>query len=154
MKTDIKNCPSEADIEHAFEQLDEHRRAIVISTKPLNAQIQSIDDQVDEMIADLMEQRARLVREAAEIEEPHDVIIEQLTDEIKEMVLENGKTCSTIYGTCTHVKGRKGAVKWDDAALNGAVAGAKGDLDYLMNFRIEKPDGEAGTRFKLVDLPE
>jgi len=153
MKTDIKNCPSEADIEHAFKQLDEHRRASTLSTKTINDQIQSIDNQVDEMIADLMEQRAQFVREAAKISEPHDDIIEQLTDEIKEMVLENGKTCSTIYGTCTHVKGRKGTVKWDDAALNGAIAG-NSDLDFLLGFRVETPTGKAGTRFKLVDLPE
>jgi hypothetical protein len=151
MKTDLKNCPSEADIETAFEKLNEHRCAVAIIEKPYNDKIKVIDDNIDEMISELMTDRAHLVKQSSNETEQHVEAIEILTEEIKEMVLENGKTCSTIFGTCTHVKGRKGAVKWDDAALMGFVS-ASPDNETILQFRSEKPDGKPSTRFTLVDI--
>lgn len=151
MKTDLKNCPSEADIETAFEKINEHRRAIAVIEKPYDDKIKAIDDEIDEMIKSLMDQRKTLQYAREDYTNEHADAIEILTEEIKEMVLENGKTCSTIFGTCTHVKGRKGAVKWDDAALMGYVS-ASPENETILQFRSEKPDGKPSTRFTLVDI--
>lgn len=151
MKTDLKNCPSEADIEIAFEKLNEHRRAVTMIEKPYNDQIKIIDDNIDEMIESLMADRANLVKQSSNETEQHVEAVEVLTEEIKEMVLDNEKTCSTVFGTCTHVKGRKGAVKWDDAALMGFVS-ASPENETILQFRSEKPDGKPSTRFTLVDI--
>jgi len=154
MKTDLKICPSEADIEIAFEKIHEHRLAIAMVEKPYNAQIKLIDDQIEEMIEPLMAQRRELESSKEEDTDQCTEAIAVLTDDIKTMVLANGKTCSTIFGTCTHVKGRKASIKWDDAALNGAIAAGHGDLDYMLGFRTEGKEGAPGTRFKLVDLED
>ncbi|MCK5216620.1 MAG: hypothetical protein KAJ93_02465 [Methanosarcinales archaeon] len=154
MKTDIKNCPSEADIETAFEKIHEHRRAIAVIEMPYIDKINVIDGDIDVMISGLIEDRAEIVKQMAGDTEPHVEAVEILTDEIKEMVLANGKTCSTVFGTCTHVKERKASIKWDDAALNGAIAGSNGDLDYMLGFRSEGKEGAPSTRFKLVDIVE
>ena len=151
MKTNIKNCPSEADIETAFEKIHEHRKAIAMVEKPYNDQIKTIDDNINEMIADLMADRASIIKQMAEDTEQTFEAIEILTGEIKEMVLENGKSCSTIFGTCTHVKGRKASIKWDDAALMGYVAADK-EHETLLQFRTEGKEGTPSTRFKLIDL--
>lgn len=100
MKTDLKHCPPEADIEIAFEKLNEHRRAIAMIEKPYNNQIKVIDDNIDEMIESLMADRAQLVKQSSNETEQHVEAVETLTDEIREMVLENKKSCSTIWGTC------------------------------------------------------
>ena len=151
MKTDKQSCPPEADIKIAFEKINNHRKAIAMVEKPYNDQIKTIDDKVDEMIADLMANRARLVKQMAEDTEQTFEAIEILTGEIKEMVLENGKSCSTIFGACTHVKGRKASITWDDAALMGYVAADK-EHETLLQFRTEGKEGTPSTRFKLIDL--
>ena len=151
MKTDKKNSPPEADIEIAFEKIHEHRKAITMVEKPYNDQIKIIDDGIDVMIAGLMEDRARLVKQMTEDTEQTVEAIEVLTGEIKTMVLENGKSCSTVFGTCTHVKGRKASIKWDDAALMGYVS-ADPEHESLLQFRTEGKEGTPSTRFKLVDL--
>jgi hypothetical protein len=153
MKTDIKNCPSEADIETAFEKIHEHRRAIVVITKPYDEQIRHIDDKVDAMIESLMEDRTTIVRASSDAIHEHDEAIDALVDEIQTIVLANGKTCSTEYGTCTHVKGRKASVKWDDAALMGYVA-ASPENETILQFRSEGKEGAPSTRFKLVELED
>ena len=151
MKTDLKHCPSEADIEIAFTKIHVHRKAIVIVEKPYNDKIKAIDDKMDEMIADLMEDRARIVKQMSADTEQTVEAIEILTGEIKTMVLENGKSCSTTFGTCTHVKGRKASIKWDDAALMGYVA-ADPEHESLLQFRTEGKEGKPNTRFSLADL--
>lgn len=150
MKTDKKNNPQEADIETAFEKIHKHRKAIAMVEQPYKDKIEVIDDDIDTMISDLMEDRARLVKQMSEDTEQTNAAIEILTDEIKKMVLENGKTCSTVFGTCTYVKGRKASIKWDDAALMGYVS-ASPDHDTLLQFRTEGKEGAPSTRFKLAD---
>lgn len=139
-------------IETAFEKIHEHRKAIAMVEKPYNDQIKIIDDKIDEMISSLMDDRAELVKLSSNDTEQTVEAIETLTDEIREMVLENKKSCSTIWGTCTHVKGKAPTVKWDDAALNVVITSAKGELDYLKEYRTESEAGIPHTRFKLATL--
>ena len=152
MKTDLKNCPSEADIETAFEKIHEHRKAIAMVEKPYNDKIKIIDDKIDEMIASLMDQRK--VLESSKTDETFILTgeITVLTDEIRGLVLENKKTCSTVWGTCTHVKGKAPTVEWDDAALNVVITSAKGELDYLKEYRTQSEAGKPHTRFKLAKI--
>lgn len=151
MKTDKKNCPSEADIETAFEKIHEHRRAIVVVEAPYIEQLQVIDDEIDVMISELMADRAHIVKTIANETEQHVEAVEIITGEIKEMVLANGKTCSTVFGTCTHVKGRKASIKWDDAALMGYVS-ASPENETILQFRTEGKEGAPSTRFSLKEL--
>lgn len=138
------------EIETAFEQLNFHREQIAEIDKPIDHDIKEIDDEIDVLIDDLMERRQELCTLKMSRSATHVEAVDTLTSDIKEMVIENKKSCSTMYGTCTFVKGRKGAVTWNDAALNGAIAGNE-DLDFLLDFRTEKPDGKPSTRFKLAD---
>ena len=98
-----------------------------------------------------MEERKTIAIEIDAIAQKHNTKIELITSEIKNAVLIREKSCSTEFGTCTHVKGRKGAVKWDDAALMGFVS-ASPDNETILQFRSEKPDGKPSTRFTLVDI--
>ncbi len=151
MTTDLKHPSTETDVETAFQQLDEHRRTIAEIEQPFDHQIKEIDDEIDQMIEALMTQRKELEDTKANETTTHTEAIDVLTQDIKEMVIENKKSCSTIYGTCTFVNGREGAVKWNDDALNGAIAGNE-DLNFLLGFRSEKSAGKPSTRFKLVEL--
>ena len=141
-----------ANIETAFEKINEHRKAIAMVKKPYNDQIKIIDDNIDEMISELMADRAELVKLSTNDTEQTVDAIETLTDEIREMVLENKKSCSTIWGTCTHVKGKAPTVEWNDAALSVVITSAKGELDYLKEYRTESEAGTPHTRFKLAKL--
>ena len=143
----------ESTAETRFEQIHEHRRAIVVITKPYDEQIRHIDDKVDAMIESLMEDRTTIVRASSDAIHEHDEAIDVLVDEIQTIVLANGKTCSTVFGTCTHVKGRKASVKWDDAALMGYVS-ASPENETILQFRTEGKEGTPSTRFKLVDLED
>ena len=95
---------------------------------------------------------ASIEAEISDVMAPYAETIDALKADIETAVLENAQSCKTDAGTCTFVKGRKGAVKWNDESLNGAIAGANGDLDFLLGFRSEKPDGQPSTRLKLIDL--
>lgn len=140
-----------SEIEIAFSVLDGHRRAIKIESEQFQIQLDKIDSKIDEMIEPLMEERKTIAIEIDAIAQKHNTKIELITSEIKNAVLIREKSCSTEFGTCTHVKGRKGAVKWDDAALMGYVS-ASSDNETILQFRSEKPDGKPSTRFTLVDI--
>ena len=140
-----------SEIEIAFSILDGHRRAIKIESEQLQIQLDKIDSKIDEMIKPLIEDRKTIAIEIEAITQKHTAKIELITDEIKNEVLISEKSCSTEFGTCTHVKGRKGAVKWDDAALMGYVS-ASPENESILQFRSEKPDGKPSTRFTLVDI--
>ena len=139
--------------ETLFDEIHAHRRAIAVIEKPYDDKIKAIDDEIDEMIKSLMDQRKTLQYAREDHTDEHADAIEILTDEIKEMVLTNGKTCSTVFGTCTHVKGRKASVKWDDAALIGYVS-ASPENETILQFRTEGKEGAPSTRFKLVELED
>ena len=147
-KTQIED---ETDIETSFEQIHEHRMAIAVIDEPYNKKINALNAQMEILIQPLIEERSLLISDRNDAADKHTEAVEVLTEEIKEAVLDNGKSCSTTFGTCTHVKGREGAVKWDDAALMGYVS-ASPDNETILQFRSEKPDGKPSTRFTLVDI--
>lgn len=140
-----------SEIEIAFSILDGHRRAIQIESEQLQIQLDKIDEKIDEMIEPLMEERKTIAIEIDAIAQKHNTEIELISNEIKNAVLISKKSCSTAFGTCSYVKGRKGAVKWDDAALMGYVS-ASPNNETILQFRSEKPDGKPSTRFTLVDI--
>ena len=139
--------------ETLFDEIHEHRLAIAMVEIPYTEQLQVIDDEIESMISDLMTRRTSIQMEKDEALDQHTEAIAVLTEDIKEMVLTNGKTCSTVFGTCTHVKGRKASIKWDDAALMGYVS-ASPDNEAILQFRSEGKEGAPSTRFKLVELED
>lgn len=129
------------EIESMFEQINEARIAMSEATAQFRKDLeapQTIVNEINEKISDAMA--------------PYAETVDALKADIETAVLENAQSFNTDAGTCTFVKGRKGAVKWNDEALNGAVAGANGDLDFLIGFREEKPPGKPSTRFKMIDV--
>lgn len=141
----------ETDIEILFEQIHEHRLATAAIDEPYEKKINARNAQMEILIQPLIGERSQLISDRNDAASAHTEAVEVLTEKIKEIVLDNGKTCSTVFGTCTHVKGRKGVVKWDDAALMGYVS-ASPENETILQFRSENPDGKPSTRFTLVDI--
>ena len=127
------------EIESMFEQINEARIAMSEATAQFRKDLEAPQTIVNEINAKISEAMA-----------PYAEIVDTLKADIETAVLENAQSFNTDAGACTFVKGRKGAVKWNDEALNGAVAGANGDLDFLMAFREERPSGKPSTRFKMI----
>jgi len=121
------------EIGQLFEQINEHRVSINEKTKNLQEEIVALQNEISILIA------------------PHAEAIDALKLDIETAVLINEVSVKTDAGTCTYVKGRKGAVKWDNAALMGYVSAAP-ENEAILQFRSEKPDGQPGTRFKFIDL--
>ena len=132
---------NQIEIKHIFEQINENRTAMLKGTGELMKQLEEPQLLI-----------ASIEAEISDVVAPYAEVIDALKTDIETAVFENAQSCKTDAGTCTFVKGRKGAIKWNDEALNGAIAGANGDLDFMLGFRTEKPDGPPSTRFKLIDL--
>ena len=152
MSTDKKLSPSEIQITAGFEKIHDHRTNIATIVKPFDDKIADINTKIAEMTKFLVAERSALEEDRADMSGADNKHISEITEDIRVQVLSNKKTCSTKWGTCTHVKGKDAPVAWDDAALNGVIAGAKGELDYILDFRIEGEPGKPHTRFKLKDV--
>lgn len=132
---------NQIEIKHIFEQINETRKSMLEATEELRQQLEEPQLLI-----------ASIEAEISDVMAPHAETIDALKTDIETAVLENAQSCKTDAGACTFVKGRKGAIKWNDEALNGAIAGANGDLDFMLGFRTEKPDGQPSTRFKMIDV--
>ena len=100
------------EIENMFKQINEARIAMSEATAQFRKDLEEPQTLVNEINAKISEAMA-----------PYAEAVDALKADIETAVLENAQSFNTDAGTCTFVKGRKGAVKWNDAALNGAVAG-------------------------------
>lgn len=132
---------NQLEVKHIFEQINEARVSMLEATKKLRQQLEEPQLLI-----------ASIEAEISDVMAPYAETIDALKTDIETATLENARSFKTDAGSCTFVKGRKGAVKWNDEALNGAVAGANGNLDFIMAFREEKSDGQPGTRFKMIDV--
>lgn len=131
----------QSEIKQIFEQINENRIVMLEATKILRGQLEEPRLLI-----------ASIEAEISDVMAPYAEVIDALKTDIETAVLDNEQSCKTDAGTCTFVKGRKGAVKWNDEALNGAIAGANGDLDFMLGFRTENPTGQPSTRLKMIDV--
>jgi hypothetical protein len=129
------------EIEQAFEEINAARIAMSEATAELRQELEEPQLRIASIEAEISDYMA-----------PYAETIDALKLDIEIAVLINEESCKTDVGTCTYVKGRKPAVKWDDPAIQGAIAGANGNLDFLYGFRTEGNPGQPSTRFKMIEI--